>query len=139
MTKVKIETIAKQLTEARKARTFKLKPQTFNVRVKVSLSDLMLETVRMKCAMKQVPVNASDAITGNKLQGLTKDNLIIYSWNKSTSWIYVVLLRVRTLKGLFLMKSLKLRDIQPPSSEYLAFMNRIRKLELINVERFRSV
>ena len=138
VTNIDIETIDKQLTNARRARTFQLTPQKFHVRVKVPPSDLMLETVSMKCAMQQMQVNSSDAITGNKLQGLTKDNLIVYAWNKSTSWIYVVLSRVRTLKGLFLMKSLKLSDIKPPSSDYIAFMSRIRNIEQSDLERFRS-
>ena len=79
--------------------------------------------------MTQVPINASDAITGHKLQGLTKDNLIVYSWNRSTNWIYVVLSRVRTLNGLFLMKPLKLKDIKPPSRDYIAFMDYIKNIE----------
>ena len=83
----------------------------------------------MKCAMTQVPINASDAITGHKLQGLTKDNLIVYSWNRSTNWTYVVLSRVRTLNGLFLMKPLKLEDIKPPSRDYIAFMDYIKNIE----------
>ena len=101
-------------------------------------SDLILETVSMKCAITQMPINANEAISGHKLQGLTKDNLIVYSWNRSTSWIYVVLSRVRTLKGLFLMKKLKLSDIKPPSREYLEFMNHIKNLEKVNLERFRQ-
>ena len=68
--------------------------------MKVTPSDLILETVNMRCTMTQVPVNSSDAITGNKLQGLTKDSVIVYSLNRNTNWIYVVLSRVRTLKGL---------------------------------------
>ena len=88
--------------------------------------------------MTQVPVNSSDAITGNKLQGLTKDSVIVYSLNRNTNWIYVVLSRVRTLKGLFIMKRLKLIDIKPPSREYLEFMNHIKNLEKINLERFRQ-
>ena len=83
----------------------------------------------MKYKINQIPVNSSDAITGHKLQELTKDQLIVYSWNKSTSWIYVVLSRVRTLKGLFLLKRLRLRDIKPPSKDYLVFMERMKKLK----------
>ena len=105
----------------------------------VATNDLVLETLSMKCTVKQVPVNASDAITGHKLQGLTKDNLIVYAWIKSTSWIYVVLSRVRTLSGLFLVKRLRLSDIKPPSRDYLSFMERLRKLEKIDLDRFRSM
>ena len=137
--KVDIDDIEKKLEKARNARTFRIEPQTFKpVWVKVAPSDLFLETMSMKCAITQLPVNTSDAITGHKLQGLTKDNLIVYSWNRSTSWIYVVLSRVRTLEGLFLMKKLKLSDIKPPSRDYLEFMNHIKNLENVDWERFRQ-
>ena len=79
--------------------------------------------------MTQIPINASDAITGHKLQGLTKDHIIVYSWNKSTSWIYVVLSRVRKLSGLYLVRGLKLSDIKPPSRDYLLFMQRMEKIQ----------
>ena len=89
----------------------------------------------MKCRVFQFPVNSSDAITGHKLQGLTKDNLIVYSWNKSTGWIYVVLSRVRTLSGLYLVRRLKLSDIKPPSKHYLEFMQRMRVMEQRELDR----
>ena len=103
--------------------------------VKVSPNDLVLEHQLMKCNITQIPVNASDAITGHKLQGLTKDQLVVYAWMKLTSWIYVVLSRVRTLQGLFLMQGLKLSDIKPPSRDYLEFMERMRSLEQIDLDR----
>ena len=41
------------------------------------------------------------ATTGHQLQGMSKDQLIVSSWNYSSkNWIYVVLSRVRTLSGL---------------------------------------
>ena len=83
----------------------------------------------MNCMMTQIPVNSSDAITGHKLQGLTKDHIIVYSWNKSTSWIYVVLSRVRKLSGLYLVRGLKLSDIKPPSRDYLLFMQQIEQIQ----------
>ena len=89
----------------------------------------------MKRKITQIPVNSSDAITGHKLQGLTKDQLIVYSWNRCTSWIYVVLSRVRTLEGLFLLKGLRLKDIKPPSMDYLAFMKRMERLEKTDLDR----
>jgi len=85
------------------------------------------------------PVDGTGSpITGNKLQGLTKDSVIVYSLNRNTNWIYVVLSRVRTLKGLYLMKRLKLREIKPPSADYLDFMSCIKKLEQVDLERFRQ-
>mmetsp|Transcript_179 Transcript_179/g.273 ORF Transcript_179/g.273 Transcript_179/m.273 type:complete len:102 (+) Transcript_179:1-306(+) len=96
------------------------------------------DKVRMKCSVTQIPVNASDAITGHKLQGLTKDNVIVFSWSNSTNWIYVVLSRVRTLSGLYLFQKLKLADIKPPSRDYLAFLERMRALQGEELERARA-
>ena len=45
------------------------------------------------------------ATTGHQLQGMSKDQLVVSSWNYSSkNWIYVVLSRVtcRTLSGLYL-------------------------------------
>ena len=103
--------------------------------MKVAPNDFVSEKQTMKCKINQIPVNSSDAITGHKLQGLTKDQLIVYSWNKSTSWIYVVLSRVRTLKGLFLLKGIRLKDIKPPSRDYLAFMGQMMRLQQVDLDR----
>ncbi len=60
--------------------------------------------------MKQIPANSNDAITGHKLQGMSKDLLIVSSWPTGglaamfENWEYVVLSRVRTLSGLYLVK-----------------------------------
>ena len=48
----------------------------------------------------------NDATTGHELQGIPKDQLIVTSWSFKENWIYVVLSRVRTLKGLYLLKPL---------------------------------
>ncbi|EJK69972.1 hypothetical protein THAOC_08714, partial [Thalassiosira oceanica] len=69
-----------------------------------------------------IPVNSSDAITGHKLQGLTKDSLVMYEWDSDTCWIYDVLSRVITLKGLYLIRPIRKSDIKAESKEYLEFM-----------------
>jgi len=124
-----------------KSRRFQLKPKKVSVEVKVLPHDSMAEQdkVKMKCSVTQIPVNASDAITGHKLQGLTKDNLIVVSWSNSTNWIYVVLSRVRTLSGLYLFRKLNLEDIKPPSRDYLQFLERMRALQQAELERARGV
>ena len=124
-----MNSVKKQLQQHVSARRFKLTPQSRTCTVNVSPNDHVSTTTKMKCNILQLPVNSSDAITGHKLQGLTKDNLIVYSWNKSTNWIYVVLSRVTTLSGLFLVRRLKLSDIKPTSRDYLSFLGRIRALE----------
>ena len=62
----------------------------------------------------QFGVNSNIATTGHKLQGMSKDNLIIVSWNHSTrNWVHVVLSRARKLSGLFLCKKLdETKDFQ---------------------------
>ena len=93
----------------------------------------------MACGITQILVISSDVITGHKLQGLTKDNLIVYSWNKITEcWMHVVLSRVKTLEGLFLVRPLKLTDIKPPSKEYLSFLQRMKDMQTTELERFRN-
>ena len=53
--------------------------------------------------------NSNIATTGHKLQGMSKDILIVNDWNyQCVNWVYVVLSRVRTLAGLYLMKPLDL-------------------------------
>ena len=52
-----------------------------------------------------------------------------------TSWIYGILSRVRTIRGLFLVKYLKLGDIKPPSRDYLAFIGRMNNLQHIDFDR----
>jgi hypothetical protein len=110
-------------------RFFRLVPKKVSAMAQVLPHDRANQTVPMKCNVTQLPVNASDAITGHKLQGLTKDNVIVCSWNKTTNWIYVVLSRVRTLKGLYLFRKLKLSDIKPPQREYVAFLERMQALQ----------
>ena len=51
--------------------------------------------------MKHFGVNSNIETTGHKLQGMTKNQLIVSSWMYSTrNWVYVVLSRVKELKGL---------------------------------------
>lgn len=54
--------------------------------------------------MFQLPINMNDATMGHKLQGMSKDNLIVTSWTFTENWIYVVLSRVRTLNVLYILK-----------------------------------
>ena len=46
----------------------------------------------------------NDATTGHKLEGMSKDKLIVVAWTFVPNWIYVVLSCVRTFNGLFLLK-----------------------------------
>jgi hypothetical protein len=81
--------------------------------------------------MTQLPIIMNDATTGHKLQGMSKDNLIIVAWTFIPNWVYVVLSRVRTLKGLYLLEKLPndcLDKFKVPR-ELLAFERRMGLLE----------
>ena len=73
----------------------------------------------------------NDATTGHKLQGMSVNKLIIVSWSSKENWVYVVLSRVRTLKGLFLLKPLPKNSLEKfvVNPELKAFESRMRELE----------
>ena len=79
-------------------------------------------------SVTQFAVNSNIATTGHKLQGMSKDTLIINNWNYgSANWIYVVLSRVRTRSGLYLAKPLDLnKEFNVPQS-LINFERRIRE------------
>lgn len=56
--------------------------------------------------MNRFPVLSNNATTGHKLQGQTKASLFVSDWCYTRNWPYVVLSRVKTLKGLFLRRQL---------------------------------
>lgn len=80
--------------------------------------------------VKQFGVNSNIATTGHKLQGMSKDKLIVCSWNYSfDNWIYVVLSRVRTLSGLYLCERLDENKDFPVDPLILAEERRLEAIE----------
>ena len=128
-----------KLNSVTKKNSFELKPNTRTCNFKVTPHDDASCPLKMSAKFSQIPVNSSDAITGHKLQGLTKDSLVVYEWDSDTCWIYVVLSRVRTLKGLYLIRPISKADIKPANTEYLQFMQRMETRANIEVERFRTL
>ena len=68
------------------------------------------------CKMKQTPANSNDATTGHKLQGISKDVIIVLSWpirglsKMFKNLEYVLLSHVRTLSGLYLVEPLDMEQ-----------------------------
>ncbi len=54
----------------------------------------------------QFPFVSNTCTTGHKLQGATVDDILVNSWCYTKNWHYVVLSRVRTMKGLYLREPL---------------------------------
>ena len=63
-------------------------------------------TITFKICMTQFPVLVNNATTGHKLQGQTKENLVISVWSKKKNWNYVALSRVTKRQGLYLVSPL---------------------------------
>jgi len=79
--------------------------------VQLSLVDFCYD-VKLKLGnvcMTQFPVNSNIATAGHKVQGMSKDLLIVNSWKYGfPNWVYVVLSTVHTLSGLHLCQPLDL-------------------------------
>ena len=88
----------------------------------------------------QFGVNSNIATTGHKLQGTSKDQLIVASWNYSCpNWVYVVLSRVRTLKGLFLCEKMDESKPFPVVQEVTLEERRLKELESEILAKFSAV
>ena len=93
-----------------------------------SASGKPTETISMQG--RQFACVMNHATTGHKLQGQTVSNIFICNWNYKVNWPYVVLSRVKTIKGLFLQRPLN-TDISKyamPQS-YIDFIRGFRNRE----------
>jgi hypothetical protein len=95
-----------------KAKWFRLAPQKFTSTITFNVVEGLTAKSNFKvrnATVTQIPINSNIATTWHKLQGMTKDALVVNEWDyKCANWVYVVLSRVRTHKGLFLTKLLDL-------------------------------
>ena len=146
------ETVINELQDSlerlSKTRRFKMNPHTKTVHVRVKPHNFAKTRMEFKCRMHQLPVNLNDATTGHKLQGMSKDVVIITSWPKGglfNNWEYTVLSRVRTLEGLFIFEEISLDKSFAPSDELKLYFRRAKNRESTflknrarNIERFYS-
>jgi hypothetical protein len=85
--------------------------------------------------MKQIPANSDDATTGHKLQGMSKDVIVITSCPTGglaamfKNWEYVILSRVHTLSGLYLVEPIDMEKLFKPSSELKKYIENARQKE----------
>jgi len=110
---------------------FRLKPQNFYVTVRAKPHCMAVEQ-EFRCNMTQLPINSNDATTGHKLQGMSKDVVIISSLPTGglfKNWEYVVLSRVRTRNGLYLFEEIDMTKSFKPSPELAFFFDRARGKE----------
>ena len=66
---------AKEMNDCR----FKLEPEQFSPVVTVKHYHASSKKIDFRCKMMQIPANSNDATTGHKLQGMSKDAIIVPS------------------------------------------------------------
>ena len=133
-----IKTLKEQLVNMTKTRRFRLQPQTYSVKVHVKSHKQSMSELKLRCQMTQFPVLLNDATTGHKLQGMTKDAMIVTSWPKWAffkNWEYTVLSRVRTLEGLYLFKPISMTKSFAACYELKSYYKRARALEKKTLKR----
>ena len=59
---------------------FKLEQEQFVPEVTVNQYQTSSKKITFRCKMKQIPANNNGATTGHKLQGMSKDAIIVSSW-----------------------------------------------------------
>ena len=129
--KTKLDELKKKIAKEMSDRRFKLEPEQFSPEVTVRHCDM--SSNKFRCKMMQIPANSNDATTGHKLQGMSKDAIIVSSWLTGSlaamfkNWEYVVLSRVRTLFGLYLVKPIDMDKSFEPSPQLASYMDKIRK------------
>jgi hypothetical protein len=118
------------------AGNFQLKPKVGTFRVKYPICEFGLNTrIQTSIELQYLSVIVNHATTGHKLQGKTVVSLVIAQWSKVKNWAYVVLSRVKTLDGLFLMKPIP-EDIDfAPAADYLDMMAHLRTTILATPEQ----
>jgi hypothetical protein len=137
--KSKLDELKKKLAKEMNDRRFKLEPEQFLP--EVTVKHYYVSSKKFRCKMMQIPANSNDATTGHKLQGMSKDAIIVSSWPTGNlaamfkNWEYVVLSRVRTLSGLYLVKSIDMDKSFQPSPQLASYMDKIRKFEKNMLEK----
>jgi hypothetical protein len=93
-------------------KTFKVKADHVSCKIDFPIQLIPGQRIRkiVRANVNRFPVVVNHATTGHKLQGQTKESLFISDWHYGSNWPYVVLSRVTTLKGLFLLKPIR-RDV----------------------------
>ena len=91
-------------------KTFKISPKTMTCLIKAPLPASFgaptSTNVQFSAQLHQFPIIPNYATTGHKLQGQTKEALVISVWSNRRNWNYVALSRVKTRAGLYLVKKL---------------------------------
>ncbi len=75
-----LEELKKRVSNEMRSRKFKLKPEQFSSKISVKCFNTSSKKADFRCKMTQIPANSTDATTGHKLQGMSKDIIVVTSW-----------------------------------------------------------
>ena len=107
--------------------TFKIQPSWRKYNVQMTVQEFGSQVkITPKIGMHQFLVTTNHATTGHKLQGKTVTSLIVREWSKTKNWLYVVLSRVKTIEGLFLMEPIPSGIDTKPPQELIQMLDRLR-------------
>ena len=131
----KLDELKEKLAKIKDSRKFNLEPEKFSPEVNLKLFRTSFKKQAMRCKMTQIPANSNDGTTGHKLQGMSKDVIIVTSWPTGglskifKNWEYVVLSRVRTLSGLYLVDPIDMEKSFLPSYQLRSYIDKIKQKE----------
>lgn len=84
---------------------FDVKPRNYS-KFQATIPDAMHGTEILTMSGRQFPIVSNNATTGHKLQGASVDDIFVNDWYYGANWVYVVLSRVRTMRGLYIRNAL---------------------------------
>jgi hypothetical protein len=131
----KLHDLKERLTKEMNSQKFNLEPEQVTPEVTVKHYETSSMKVKFCCKMNQTPANSNDATTGHKLQGMSKDIIIVSSWPSGglskifKNWECVVLSHVRTLSGLCLIEPIDMDKSFNPPPELRSYTEKNRKKE----------
>ena len=116
------------------------KTKTCRVNFPVTIMDQRIVLRGAPIKITQFPVTLNHATTGHKLQGKSLDELVIAEWRFGVrNWAYVVLSRVRTLEGLYLLQPIPDDVDFKPHPAYIKMMERLRSTILATPEQVKEL
>ncbi len=131
----KLLDLKERLTQKMNSRKLNLEPEQVAPEVTVNYYETSSKKVQFCCKMNQISANLNDTTTGHKLQGLSKDIVIVSSWPTGglskvfKNWEYVVLSRAHTLLGLYLIEPIDMDKSFNSSPELRSYIEKARKKE----------
>jgi hypothetical protein len=136
-----IEQLKNRLSAEMSNRKFKLEPEQCSPKISIKRYNTSSKKIEFCCKTTQIPANSNDTTTGHKLQGMSKDTIVVTSWLTEglaamfKNWEYVVLSRVRTLSGLYLVEPIDMDKSFKPSTELKKYIKNARRKETNMLEK----